>query len=98
MEPADYTPDEVVVPPFLPDTPACRAELAQYYESVSRVDAGLGQLIEVLKAAGHYEDTLLIFISDNGIPFPGAKTSVYEPSLRLPCIVRNPNAGQARHR
>ena len=93
-EPADYTPHEVVVPPFLPDTPACRAELAQYYESVSRADDGLGQLIKVLKAAGHYEDTLLIFISDNGIPFPGAKTSTYEPSLRLPCVVRNPSAGK----
>lgn len=92
IEPVHYKPAEVIVPPFLPDTPACRAELAQYYESVSRADAGLGRLIELLKRAGKYEDTLIIFISDNGIPFPGAKTSAYEPSLKLPCVVRNPAA------
>ena len=91
VEPVRYKPEEVIVPPFLPDTPACRAELAQYYESVSRVDAGLGRLIEILKQAGRYDDTLIIYLSDNGIPFPGAKTSAYEPSLRLPCVVRNPN-------
>ena len=44
IEPVHYDPADVIVPPFLPDTPACRAELAQYYESISRVDAGLGRL------------------------------------------------------
>jgi N-sulfoglucosamine sulfohydrolase len=85
-----FDPDDVIVPPFLPDTPAARAELAQYYQSVSRVDQGLGRLIEVLKEAGAWEDTLFIYISDHGIAFPGAKTTVYEPGLRSPCIVRNP--------
>jgi N-sulfoglucosamine sulfohydrolase len=92
--PVHYKPQDVIVPLFLPDTPACRAELAQYYESVSRVDAGLGRLVEILKKAGKYDDTLIIYISDNGIPFPGAKTTVYEPGLRLPCIVRNPRANK----
>ncbi|MFO0789064.1 MAG: sulfatase [Pirellulales bacterium] len=86
-----YQPAEVIVPPFLPDTAACRAELAQYYESVSRADAGLGRLVQILKKAGKYDDTLIVFVSDNGMPFPGAKTSAYEPSLRLPCVVRNPD-------
>jgi N-sulfoglucosamine sulfohydrolase len=85
-----YHPAEVIVPAFLPDTAACRAELAQYYESVSRVDQGLGRLIEVLREAGVYDDTLILFISDHGIAFPGAKTTAYEPGLRSPCIVRNP--------
>jgi N-sulfoglucosamine sulfohydrolase len=92
IEPVHYKPADVVVPPFLPDTPTCRAELAQYYESISRADAGVGRLIEILKAAGKYDDTLIVYVADNGIPFPGAKTSVYEPSLRLPCIVRDPAA------
>lgn len=87
-----YNPADVIVPAFLPDTPACRAELAQYYESVSRVDQGLGRLIDVLREAGVYDDTLIVFISDHGIAFPGAKTTTYEPGLRSPCIVRNPYA------
>jgi N-sulfoglucosamine sulfohydrolase len=87
-----YDPKDVIVPPFLPDTPVCRAELAQYYQSVSRIDQGLGRLMEILKDTGHYDDTLIIYISDHGIAFPGAKTTVYEPGLRSPCIVRNPYA------
>jgi N-sulfoglucosamine sulfohydrolase len=92
VEAVHYDPATIIVPPFLPDTPVCRAELAQFYESVSRADAGLGRLIDVLKQAGKFDDTLIIFISDNGAPFPGAKTTVYEPGLRLPCVVRDPAA------
>ena len=89
-----YDPATVIVPPFLPDTPTCRAELAQYYQAVSRFDQGVGRLVQIIKDAGHWDDTLVIFISDNGIPFPGAKTTTYEPGLRLPCMVRNPYVSQ----
>ncbi|UCD51666.1 MAG: sulfatase [Phycisphaerales bacterium] len=85
-----YDPQDVVVPDFLPDIPECRAELAQYYQSVSRVDQGVGRLIEMLKQAGQYDNTVVIYISDNGIAFPGAKTTLYEPGMNLPCIVRTP--------
>jgi N-sulfoglucosamine sulfohydrolase len=57
---------------------------------VSRLDQGVGKLIEVLKEAGQYENTLIVYISDNGIAFPGAKTTVYDPGIRLPCIVKKP--------
>jgi N-sulfoglucosamine sulfohydrolase len=83
-----YDPQDVIVPPFLPDTPVCRHELAQYYQSVSRIDQGLGRLVEILKAAGEYDDTVLIFTSDHGIAFPGGKTTVYEPGMRVPMIVK----------
>ena len=92
IETIEYSPDEVIVPPFLPDTKACREELAQYYQSVSRVDQGFGYLIEMLKEAGAYDNTLILLISDHGIAMPGAKTNVYEPGLRSPCIVRLPGA------
>ncbi len=85
-----FDPAEVVVPPYLPDTPECRAELAQYYGSVQRADRGLLRLIDILKETGRWEDTLVIYVSDNGIAFPGAKTNVYEPGVRLPCVIRDP--------
>ncbi len=90
VEEVTYDPKNVVVPDFLPDTPECRAELAQYYQAVSRVDQGVGRLIEHLIKAGKYDNTVVIYISDNGIPFPGAKTTTYEPGINLPCIVRTP--------
>ncbi|MBM3212886.1 heparan N-sulfatase, partial [Candidatus Poribacteria bacterium] len=42
------------------------------------------------KDEGKYDNTLLIYISDNGAAFPGAKTTLYEPGMNLPCIVRSP--------
>ncbi len=86
-----YEPKDVIVPPFLPDIPESRAELAQYYQAVSRVDQGIGRLLSILKEAGKYDDTLIIYISDNGVAFPGAKTTLYEPGMKLPCIVKRPN-------
>ena len=90
IDPVAYRPEQVIVPRFLPDTPECRSELAEYYQSVSRLDQGIGRLIALLKAAGQYENTLIIYISDNGAAFPGAKTTLYEPGIRLPCIIRSP--------
>ncbi|MBC7854222.1 MAG: sulfatase [Pirellulaceae bacterium] len=91
-----YDPKDVIVPPFLPDTKACREELAQYYQSVSRIDQGLGRLVQILKESGHYDDTLLIFTSDHGIAFPGAKTNLYEPGMRVPMVIRGQGTGNRR--
>lgn len=94
IQTVEYDEKDVIVPDFLPDTPECRAELAQYYQSVSRIDQGLGRLIGHLKEAGVYNDTLIIYISDHGIAMPGAKTTVYDGGLRAPCLVRNPYNAQ----
>lgn len=85
-----YDAKDVIVPPFLPDSAECRAELAQYYQAVSRVDQGVGKFLSVLKEAGKDENTIVIYISDNGVAFPGAKTTLYEPGMRLPFIVCDP--------
>lgn len=85
-----YEPAKVIVPPFLPDTPECRAELAEYYQAVSRLDQGVGRLVQMLKETGQYERTLIVYLSDNGVAFPGAKTTLYDPGTRLPLIVRAP--------
>lgn len=84
--------EDVVVPSFLPDLPAVRAELAQYYQSIARLDRGVGRLIRVLKEEGCYENTVILYLSDNGAAFPQAKTTLYEPGMRLPCILKAPDA------
>ena len=85
-----YDPAKVNVPPFLPDTPESRSELAQYYQSVSRIDLGVGRLVEILKEAGIYDKTLIVFTADHGMAFPGGKTTVFEGGLKVPFVVRNP--------
>ena len=83
-------PEDVIVPPYLPDTKECRKELAKYYMSVQRADSGLLELINILKKTGHWEDTVILYASDNGIAFPGAKTNLDEPASRLPFVFRDP--------
>lgn len=85
-----YSPADVLIPSHLPDLPGVRQDLAQYYESVSRLDTGVGMLLRELRDAGHESDTLVIYLSDNGRPFPGAKDNLYEPGLHLPLIMRSP--------
>lgn len=91
-----YDPAELPIPAFLPDTPECRAELAQYYQSVTRTDKALGKLVAALKEAGQYDNTMIVVTADHGMAFPGAKTTVYEAGLHVPFVVRAPgnkNAG-----
>jgi len=90
-----YQPKDVKVPAFLPDTSTCRAEIAEYYQSCSRVDQGLGRLVEILKAAGKWDNTIIIFTADHGMAFPGAKTTVYEAGLHVPFVVRDPRVKKA---
>ena len=52
-------------------------------------------ILDDLAASGRADDTLVIFLSDNGRPFPGAKTNLYDPGLHLPLIVRAPGKAAA---
>jgi N-sulfoglucosamine sulfohydrolase len=86
-----YNPGDLPVPPFLPDRPEVRDELAEYYQATSRMDRGVGLILDALRESGRQDETLVIFLSDNGIPFPGAKTTLYDPGVRLPLIVASPS-------
>jgi N-sulfoglucosamine sulfohydrolase len=85
-----FDPAKVPVPSFLPDNPPTRAEIAEYYEASNRCDQGVGMLLDILKSSGQLDNTLVIFLSDNGMPFPNAKTNLYDAGARLPLIVRAP--------
>jgi N-sulfoglucosamine sulfohydrolase len=87
-----YHPEEIPIPDFLPDHPDVRAELAEYYQSISRLDAGYGQAVETLEKCGRAEDTLIIVMSDHGMPFPGAKGSSFDSGHHCPLIISRPGA------
>jgi N-sulfoglucosamine sulfohydrolase len=90
-----YDPAAVRVPGHLPDWPEVRQDLADYYESVTRLDHGVGMILRELETSGRARDTLVIYVSDNGIPFPGAKTTLYDAGIHLPLVVRAPERGRA---
>ncbi|MDH3708209.1 MAG: sulfatase [Acidimicrobiia bacterium] len=78
------------VPGFLPDLPEIRREVAEYLSSSRRADDVFAAVLAELEAAGVADDTLVIFLSDNGMAFPFAKTNCYLQSTRTPWIVRWP--------
>ena len=85
-----YSPEEVQVPDFVPDLPLVRKELSYYFNSVKRLDDTFGKVMQALEESGLKDNTLVIFISDNGIAIPFAKCNVYYASNRTPWVVRWP--------
>lgn len=85
-----FQPAEVTVPGFLPDLPEVRQELAEYASSARRLDDTVGAILDQLERSGLSENTLVIFLSDHGMPFPFAKSNCYLHSTRTPLIVRWP--------
>lgn len=88
--PNPHKPADVVVPPYLPDTPIVRKDLALYYDEIARLDDSVGKVRAELERQGVANDTLILFLSDNGRPFPRAKTTVYDSGIRTPLIARWP--------
>jgi N-sulfoglucosamine sulfohydrolase len=89
--------DKLKLPSFLHDAPEVRQEWAEYYQSVSRLDHGVGLLMQVLRETNTLDDTLVIFLSDNGPPFPGAKTTLYDPGIHLPLMIKVPGQSTGTH-
>lgn len=84
------SPEKVTVPSFLPDLPDIRTEIAEYYTSVYRLDQTVGAILDALKKSGQEDNTLIMFISDNGMAFPFAKSNCYLNSNKTPWIVSWP--------
>ena len=85
-----FSPEDVVTPGFLADLPEVRLEISEYYNSVRRCDDTVGEILRALSEHGVEGETMVIFLSDNGMAFPFAKTNCYLHSTRTPWIVKGP--------
>ena len=81
---------EVSIPPQLRDSPDTRTDLASYYNEIGRIDRYLGALQRELERQGIEDNTIIIFMADNGRPFPGSKTRVYDTGMRTPFVIKWP--------
>jgi len=88
---------DVNVPRFLPDTPQTRSDILDYYFEVQRLDREAGEIIATLEAAGQLDNTVVIFTSDNGMPFPRAKANLYDAGTHVPLAIRFPSRAKSRH-
>ena len=83
-------PAKVRVPAYLPDTPTVRADLAQYYDCVTRADAALGKILGQLAADGLAQDTIVFYYSDHGGAVSRSKRFLYENGTHVPLVARFP--------
>jgi len=90
-----FEPDEVPIPGFLFDDAIVRKELAHYYSSVRRADDCVGAILAALKDSRAEDRTLVVFLSDHGMPLPFAKTQLYHHSTRTPLIIVWPGVTQS---
>jgi N-sulfoglucosamine sulfohydrolase len=88
-------PEKVDPLPLTNPKPEARRRItALIYDCIARVDAGVGMLLDELEAAGLSENTMVLFVGDNGAAVRHGKCSSYEPGLQVPLLVRRP--GQVR--
>jgi len=93
-------PGKIAVPPYWPDTPAVREQMANFYECVSEFDYEAGRILGQLEEDGLAEDTIVFIWSDHGIGLPRSKRWNYESGTHAPLIVHIPEkwrvGGQGR--
>jgi N-sulfoglucosamine sulfohydrolase len=77
-------------PANLPDTPAIRRDMAAFKASARSLDDGVGAVLGALDGAGLSERTLVICTTDHGLPFPGAKATLFDRGLGVMLIIRGP--------
>jgi uncharacterized sulfatase len=83
-------PAKVELPPFYPDAPEVRRDLANYYELITAMDYRVGDVLKALDEAGLAENTVVVFWGDHGRGLPRYKRWVYDSGSRCPLIVRWP--------
>ncbi|MHC4250339.1 MAG: sulfatase-like hydrolase/transferase [Planctomycetota bacterium] len=78
---------KVVVPAVFPDTPEVRSDICDYYWEIQRFDRDVGGMIKLVEDAGQMENTIVVITSDNGMPFPRGKATLYDLGVRMPLAI-----------
>lgn len=76
--------EDVAVPGFLPDNEVVRSDLMDYSLEIEHADAHLRRMLELLAKRGELANTLVVVTADNGMPFPGAKATLYDFGIHVP--------------
>ena len=90
-------PSAIDLPPYYPDTPLVREELARMYDNIADMDAQAGEILAQLEADGLMDNTVVFYWSDHGDGVPRAKRSLYDSGLRVPLMIRWPKSLGSTH-
>jgi N-sulfoglucosamine sulfohydrolase len=85
---AGLDPARVRVPAYLPDSDVVRQDLLDYYYEIQWLDTHIESVLAALEEAGELDNTIVVVTSDNGLPFPRGKTTLYDAGTRMPLVIR----------
>jgi len=88
--PLSTDPEAVSVPPYYPDTPIVRRDIAQHYDNIATLDSQVGTVIDWLREDGLLDQTIIFFWSDHGDGLPRHKRWLYDSGLHVPLIIHIP--------
>ena len=88
--PEKHDPAKIKLPPHYLDTPGIRADFARYYDEIAHFDVFFGQVMAELEKRGMAENTLVLFMGDNGCAQFRGKGTLYEFGIHVPMLARWP--------
>ncbi|MCG8584638.1 MAG: sulfatase [Pirellulales bacterium] len=94
----DTDPAKMEVPPYYPDHPIIRRELAHHYDCIRQTDDEVGEIIAALKKDDLLESTIVFFWTDHGMRLPRHKQWLYEGGIRVPLVVAGPGIPKGKVR
>lgn len=94
-QPLSVQPEDIILPPYYPDDPVVRKDMAILYSNITEMDRQFQILVDELKASGKLDNTIIIWYSDNGGPMPRQKRELYESGALVPFMIRFPDGYKA---
>ena len=90
--PEVVSPTAVKLPPYYPDTRLVRADLARHYNNIAYMDGEVAEIMQQLEADGLADSTIVIWTTDHGDGLPRAKRELFDSGIKVPMIIRWPEA------
>ncbi|MFT4518025.1 MAG: N-sulfoglucosamine sulfohydrolase [Halioglobus sp.] len=86
------SPQQVILPPYYPDTPTVRSDVARHYNNVAAMDKEVAAILKQLEVDGLADSTIVIWTTDHGDGLPRAKRELYDSGIKVPMLIRWPEA------
>ena len=90
VAPKVTNPKDVILPPYYPDVPAVRADLARHYDNIHNMDKRLGIILNALIEDGLFDNTIIIWTTDHGDGLPRAKRELFDTGIHVPLLMSLP--------
>ena len=83
---------KIALPPYLPDTELAQDDMRRMYSNILEMDAKVGSILRELEVDGLMDRTIIVWYTDHGGPLPRQKRLLYDSGIKVPMIIRFPEA------